>query len=189
MRDSHGGSIYRYVIDKSFPRTCGDVPYEAERAVSGNPLPPHTRGCTREIQPSPGLSRASPAHAGMYPQPSTGTGFPRTRGDVPATFNLLSACRMLPPHMRGCTHSHLLELASPAHAEGGPIRVRRRPRQPAFPAHAEGGDRLIGTRRACSSFPRTRGGGKRHGVPPASIDRRERPCRCRCRAPAARRRS
>ena len=136
----------------------------------------------------------------MYPRDSTFSRpvarFPRTRGDVPATFNLLSACRMLPPHMRGCTHSHLLELASPAHAgmyprhstcsppvacfprtcgdvptviywnwlpphtrRGGPIRVRRRPRQPAFPAHAEGGDRLIGTRRACSSFPAHAEGG------------------------------
>ncbi len=129
----------------SFPRTRGDVPLYAELAATGELLPPHTRGCTT-VQVIPHVTdAASPAHAGMYPAPSTprpsSAGFPRTRGDVPVLGAKTATGASLPPHTRGCTLAdgvaEVLPRASPAHAGMYPFRGPS------------------STGRAC--FPRTRG--------------------------------
>ena len=76
-----------------FPRTRGDVPLASDDDQSSARLPPHTRGCTVRLVYQHAVAAASPAHAGMYPWPTsmanTHTGFPRTRGDVPDPPELL----------------------------------------------------------------------------------------------------
>ena len=108
------------------------------------------------------LFGASPAHAGMYPRtrnsPSSGTSFPRTRGDVPRILVAAQKTVQLPPHTRGCT---------PMRSSGASMRG-------ASPAHA-GMYRLSGSLSTrVISFPRTRGdvprrarvAGDRPGLPP-----------------------
>ena len=128
-----------------FPRTRGDVPPSAPGDGRRDPLPPHTRGCTRwEYHHLPG-GGASPAHAGMYlmglGRGSVKRGFPRTRGDVPGAHSGHKAASALPPHTRGCTRP----------AQG------RAHRRWASPAHAGMYRRRPGRRWSGTSFPRTRG--------------------------------
>ena len=111
----------------------------------GNPLPPHTRGCTDGWSAVPCARNASPAHAGMYRSwihsDGDSRGFPRTRGDVPVLPFIFGGEVKLPPHTRGCTRDN----------------VREREPLPASPAHA---GMYRGTRRNGSfsfRFPRTRG--------------------------------
>ena len=113
--------------------------------IPGRALPPHARGCTLDSVQTLPVVRASPARAGMYPRspaPSPpGTGFPRTRGDVPLSAPAPVLAEGLPPHARGCT--------------GNDRRSRCQPR--ASPARA-GMYRARSIRGAVPTrFPRTRG--------------------------------
>ena len=91
----------------SFPRTRGDVPICMPRGACARRLPPHARGCTAPIVSFAGRGAASPARAGMYllsiMSAVRGSGFPRTRGDVPEARARSELSRTLPPHARGCT--------------------------------------------------------------------------------------
>ena len=90
-----------------FPRTRGDVPVDLSAITAAGELPPHTRGCTPVVEDPEASDPASPAHAGMYPNPGCRTPlaarFPRTRGDVPSLCGASGFISSLPPHTRGCT--------------------------------------------------------------------------------------
>ena len=124
-----------------FPRTRGDVPMPRKPKPPRGGLPPHTRGCTLGRPRARAHTRASPAHAGMYPLSDRYTGrhcgFPRTRGDVPEIGDGGRDCRTLPPHTRGCTQAPQPRTkpnrASPAHAGMYPAPRRHSRRAPRFP--------------------------------------------------------
>ena len=128
-----------------FPRTRGDVPNAGSIPSGAVPLPPHARGCTEHRAAARRRFQASPARAGMYPRKTRraaeGDGFPRTRGDVPATRSYRVAAIRLPPHARGCTPSR------PPRSAGWPASPARAGMYPRPGRGPPGGRR----------FPRTRG--------------------------------
>ena len=140
---------------RSFPRTRGDVPSTRRARNSAIRLPPHARGCTRDMSALRWRARASPARAGMYlftrRSARCRRRFPRTRGDVPRTLGPRGMSARLPPHARGCTDDDLppgqAARASPARA--GMYLTRRR------------------GWRSWSGFPRTRGDVPRCAAPEA----------------------
>ena len=93
----------------SFPRPRGDRPADLDHLTILGKLPPPTRGSTLGRVRRGGFQGASPAHAGIDPQSLgliTGLcGFPRPRGDRPASTLRRWKKRMLPPPTRGSTHS------------------------------------------------------------------------------------
>ncbi len=130
-----------------FPRTRGDGPraYRNGRMACG--FSPHTRGWTVfQCRISFGFG-VFPAHAGMDrnngPSAPTPAGFPRTRGDGPATGAVIRTFTGFSPHTRGWTGT----------------ATRQHRLRPVFPAHA-GMDRIPAR---CMvpwhRFPRTRGDG------------------------------
>ena len=70
-------------------------------------LPPHARGWTLVVRGDDDLALASPARAGMDPDPGdipiVVPRFPRTRGDGPALSGTYDREASLPPHARGWT--------------------------------------------------------------------------------------
>ena len=128
-----------------FPRARGDAPVRPHDEEPLGRVPPRTRGCAVGHGHAGNRPRGSPAHAGMRPTPSagrsSGSRFPRARGDAPATGAAVGSVLPVPPRTRGCAHGAL----------------RRRPLAPGSPAHAG----MRPSRRSppfwCSRFPRARG--------------------------------
>src|SRR5690606_6120994 len=93
--------------DLGFPRTRGDAPAVVRRSSGSDTFPPHARGCTPRHLRGSVSPRVSPARAGMHrdiPWYCLGVhGFPRTRGDAPATHLISELVDEFPPHARGCT--------------------------------------------------------------------------------------
>ncbi len=113
-----------FMTDNCFPRPRGDRPAGIRLAGNMVMLPPPTRGSTPSQHLPVVLTQASPAHAGIdlvarSDRPGAG-GFPRPRGDRPATDDDAVRAAGLPPPTRGSTHQIALaqpgNLASPAHA-------------------------------------------------------------------------
>ena len=90
-----------------FPRTRGDGPGAIKLKGISSSFPPHARGWTRTPRPGMGQAGVSPARAGMDPpsgrSPRTDSGFPRTRGDGPASYYPGDTVTVFPPHARGWT--------------------------------------------------------------------------------------
>ena len=146
---AHAGmyrQLLRWLVCRlCFPRTRGDVPEVGVYTWYEGELPPHTRGCTHDVQRYLTAETASPAHAGMYPGGNRKThiswSFPRTRGDVPIQMTAARYSAGLPPHTRGCTGAGAGETARPR----------------ASPAHAGMYLGQRGQRAREKGFPRTRG--------------------------------
>ena len=72
-----------------FPRMRGDVPGAVGFAANNTVFSPHARGCSQSWKPAHTNQVVFPACAGMFLSlPGCGSppsGFPRMRGDVPAT--------------------------------------------------------------------------------------------------------
>ena len=143
------------------PRTRGDGPTPAWRALALEVAPPHTRGWTLLLMAAAGQDLGSPAHAGMDPRSHPGRSgllrLPRTRGDGPAGGTALEFGAWAPPHTRGWTRP----FRGPAHVG------------PGSPAHA-GMDPLVTLwRNSRQRLPRTRGDGP--GSLTVALDRQPAP--------------
>ena len=129
------------------PRPRGDGPGTRSRGGRRRRASPPTRGWTHpSAMPTPG-PRGFPAHAGMDPDGSTGSGrkrgLPRPRGDGPAASGAEAAVLLASPPTRGWTR----DVAPRAGVRNG------------FPAHA-GMDRwatFMASR--MTGLPRPRGDG------------------------------
>ena len=159
---------------RRFPRTRGDGPGPLPLSQSRAPLPPHTRGWTREGRAVPRHAAASPAHAGMDPAGcgswSASACFPRTRGDGPSVGEVGSLVSVLPPHTRGWTWAvfdpDAMPPASPAHAGMDPPRASSGRSWTRFPrTRGDGPNADLASLSAKTLPPHTRGW-TRHGLPP-----------------------
>ena len=92
---------------KGFPRIRGDVPNFRNPIIFSLTFSPHTRGCSRHRTIFTTANNVFPAYAGMFPMchlaRSTGSGFPRIRGDVPHQQTSSPHRTVFSPHTRGCS--------------------------------------------------------------------------------------
>ena len=130
-----------------FPRTRGDGPDNKLPAFATGGVPPHPRGWSPQRLKQPSIASGSPAPAGMVPAAQgfgwPCGGFPRTRGDGPATSSALTQARSVPPHPRGWSP---IRTIGPAVRAGSPAPAGMVP-------HASP------PKRHRCRFPRTRGDG------------------------------
>ena len=105
-----------------FPRVRGDVPTPPPKLCLGTRFSPRARGCSDQVLPMIEHGRVFPACAGMFrrprPCPSRPAGFPRVRGDVPASRVSIAEPFWFSPRARGCSPlcatGHIQTLVFPA---------------------------------------------------------------------------
>ena len=99
--------IMRYQAQIGFPRIRGDVPCFVRRLPPYSGFSPHTRGCSVIDGPDHAVIWVFPAYAGMFLTQLNFCAmtwrFPRIRGDVPDTIELLCYDLAFSPHTRGCS--------------------------------------------------------------------------------------
>ena len=92
---------------KRFPRIRGDVPQAKAAELLKLSFSPHTRGCSEHLRDARADALVFPAYAGMFRFPRCRCfrlwGFPRIRGDVPASFSAFVLSTTFSPHTRGCS--------------------------------------------------------------------------------------
>ena len=174
----------------SFPRTRGDGPGRRAARATPNSFPPHARGWTpRAANRTTGFA-VSPARAGMDPsgltQLTSGSRFPRTRGDGPKAARASGLTVEFPPHARGWTQRRRCadrgKQVSPARAGmdrvgvvatsaprgfprtrgDGPLEDGDRWIFKAFPPHARGWTRLLAASQGGDHVSPARAGMDRH---------------------------
>ena len=129
------------------PRTRGDGPSGAAQDPARAGASPHTRGWTPAVPIEQQPVQGFPAHAGMDPATSSGSGsgsgLPRTRGDGPPACQPPEVKAVASPHTRGWTR---LVIQHHVSIQG-------------FPAHAGMDPRPCRPARYARRLPRTRGDG------------------------------
>ena len=134
-------------IYSGFPRPRGDGPCSSPISFSAFRVSPPTRGWTRVQDVPTKWITGFPAHAGMDLSRSLGSmgppGFPRPRGDGPASADRRRDAALVSPPTRGWT----VEFVPVIHTEGG------------FPAHAGMDPQPPRGSVRASWFPRPRGDG------------------------------
>ena len=92
---------------RRFSRVRGDVPSRPARSPACLAFSPRARGCSSALNPENRPHSVFPACAGMFPVwcgwEYTTAGFPRVRGDVPASFSPPYFRVPFSPRARGCS--------------------------------------------------------------------------------------
>ena len=147
---------------------CGrpkGVPHEPRKIGAILEVSPRARGCTLRQPLAVPVTRGFPARAGMHPDTigATGpdTGFPRARGDAPASYRASAGRAMVSPRARGCTllTDKLAEIAAgfPARAGMHPLGVRHRTGHHGFPRARGDAPAHVLTATSLKVSPRARG--------------------------------
>ena len=140
------------MLEKCFPRVCGDVPCTHRVRLLSRQFSPRMRGCSVFGFTVPLGALVFPAYAGMFhhphPHPQNPPSFPRVCGDVPFLRIISRMQRAFSPRMRGCSAGFLDICDSPA----------------VFPAYAGMFPYQPPRPHGCGGFPRVCG-----DVPPLTI--------------------
>ena len=106
------------MLEKCFPRVCGDVPCTHRVRLLSRQFSPRMRGCSVFGFTVPLGALVFPAYAGMFhhphPHPQNPPSFPRVCGDVPFLRIISRMQRAFSPRMRGCSAGFLDICDSPA---------------------------------------------------------------------------
>ena len=109
--------LFPFCLGISFPRVRGDVPWFDLPDDLVEEFSPRARGCSCRSHLEVRSINVFPACAGMFldskfPFSST-LSFPRVRGDVPASSNLVSNAVRFSPRARGCSATGIETLGVP----------------------------------------------------------------------------